>query len=86
LSIHHIRKVTSVDELTARALVAFVRSDGPAHVSDHRSGQVHIEDETYVVLRNNRGGLLAVYRYRPSGMLRRLKRWPKAIETMEGGR
>jgi hypothetical protein len=71
-----------MDDLTRRALAAYVRSDGPdaVKVSERHSGPVGIEDETYIVLRTGRGKLLAVYRHRPSGMLRRLKRWPRAIE------
>jgi hypothetical protein len=35
--------------------------------------------EFYVVLENV-NGVLAVYRVRNDGMLRRMRRWPKAIE------
>lgn len=66
------------------ALVAYIRTDGTAgSVSEQRSGPVIHEGKTYVVLRPGSGShVLAVYRYRTTGLLRRLKRWPKAIETM----
>jgi hypothetical protein len=82
------RKVTSMDDLTKRALAAYVKSDGPAavKVSERNSGPVKHKGRSYVVLRGQRGAVLAVYRYRTSDMLRRLKRWPVAIETMEGDR
>jgi hypothetical protein len=73
-----------MDDLTRRALAAYVKSDGPdaVKVSERYSGQAFVGEETYVVLRDRRGRLLAVYRHRPSGMLRRLKRWPAAVENM----
>jgi hypothetical protein len=80
--------VTSVDYITRRALTAFAASDGPeaVKVSDAHSGRVSVYGRGYVVLRDKQGRLLAVYRHRPSGMLRRLRRWPREIEPMEGGR
>jgi hypothetical protein len=73
-----------MDDLTRRALVAYIRIDGAAgSVSEQRSGPVTHEGKTYVVLRPASGSeVLAVYRYRTTGLLRRLKRWPKTIETM----
>jgi hypothetical protein len=73
-----------MDDLTRRALVAYIRSDGAASgVSEQRSGPVTHQGKTYVVLRPGSGSeVLAVYRYRTTGLLRRLKRWPKAIEPM----
>jgi hypothetical protein len=71
------------EDLTRRAVVAYVRTGGVAgDVSDRRSGPVTVGGKTYVALRNRRGGVVAVYRYRTTGLLRRLKRWPKAIENM----
>jgi hypothetical protein len=72
-----------MDDLTRRALAAYVKSDGPdaVKVSERHSGPASVEGKAYVVLRNRNGGLLAVYKHRPSsGYLRRLKRWPHAIE------
>jgi len=73
-----------MDDLTRRALVAYLRSDGTAgSVSEQDSGPVTHQGRTYVVLRPAAGSeVLAVYRYRTTGLLRRLKRWPKAIEAM----
>jgi len=73
-----------MDDLTRRALVAYLRTDDTAGgVSEQHSGPVTHQGRTYVVLRPGSGaGVLAVYRYRTTGLLRRLKRWPKAIEAM----
>jgi hypothetical protein len=73
-----------MDDLTRRAMVAYLRSDGAAgSVSEQHSGPVTHQGRTYVVLRPASGPrVLAVYRYRTTGLLRRLKRWPKALETM----
>jgi hypothetical protein len=73
-----------MDDLTRRALVAYLRADGSAgSVSEQHSGPVTHRGRTYVVLRPGSGSQVrAVYRYRTTGLLRRLKRWPKAVETM----
>ena len=73
-----------MDDLTRRALVAYLRTDGTAAgVSEQSSGPVTHQGRTYVVLRPDSGSeVLAVYRYRTTGLLRRLRRWPRAIETM----
>jgi hypothetical protein len=73
-----------MDDLTRRALVAYLRTNGTAgNVSEQRSGPVTHQGRTYVVLRPGSGsGVLAVYRYRTTGLLRHLKRWPKALEPM----
>jgi hypothetical protein len=75
-----------MDDLTRRAFAAYFRSadrEGVVAVDQPAidSGPVEYQGRTYVVLRNVRG-TLAVYRVRTTGLLRRLKRWPKAIETM----
>jgi hypothetical protein len=71
----------SMDDLTRRALAAYFRTGGDsANVSERYSGPVTLGDRTYVVLRDRRGGLLAVYRLKTTDMLRRLKRWPAAIK------
>jgi hypothetical protein len=73
-----------MDDLTRRAFAAYFRSatldgvvspDQPANTS----GPATHDGKTYVVLRNVRGPL-AVYRVRTSGQLKRLRRWPAAIE------
>jgi hypothetical protein len=44
------------------------------------SGTTLLDGRTYVVLRNI-NGVLAVYRVRRDGALRRLRRWPSAVEA-----
>jgi hypothetical protein len=72
-----------MDELTRRAFAAYFRTaqqDGAAIVDQpgNGSGPVEHEGKTYVVLGNARG-TLAVYRVRPSGQLKRLRRWPVEV-------
>lgn len=70
-----------VDELTSRAFAAYFRSEGPnADQPANTSGPIEHEGKRYVVLRNI-NGVLAVYRLRPQGLLKRLRRWPAEIET-----
>lgn len=52
-------------------------ADQPANYSQV---QTHADKE-YVVLRNA-NGILAVYRIRPSGELKRLRRWPVELEEI----
>ena len=47
------------------------------------SDEEELHGKAYVVLRN-RSQTLAVYRIKPNGFLRRLKRWPKAIDPDVG--
>jgi hypothetical protein len=74
-----------MDDLTRRAFAAYFRAERERNAIVDQpaldSGPVEYQGRTYVVLRNVRG-VLAVYRLRTTGLLRRLKRWPKAIETM----
>jgi hypothetical protein len=73
-----------MDDLTRRAFAAYFRTasqDGassPDQPAD-TSGPVEHNGRTYVVLRNV-NGTLAVYRVRISGQLKRLRRWPAAVE------
>ncbi len=65
----------------ARAFAAYFRSEGahaaqPANTSD----VVELDRKEYVVLRNVTG-VLAVYRIRTSGVLKRLVRWPSELEA-----
>jgi hypothetical protein len=70
------------DELKRRAIAAFCRNTRyPETYSQPGWAESTTEKhcgKLYAVLRNG-NGLLAVYRVRPNGMLKRLKRWPKAI-------
>jgi hypothetical protein len=71
-----------MEELTARAFAAYFRHPPPGaslDQPDSASGPVEWQGKTYVVLFNIRG-VLAVDRVRTSGALKRLVRWPKAIE------
>ncbi len=73
-----------MDDLTARAFAAYFRYpdapmlDQPA--GEPWSGPQDWQGKRYVVLRNSRG-VLAVYRVRTSGALKRLVRWPKEVEA-----
>lgn len=71
-------------ELTRRALAAWFRS-GETTQPASSSGVVGFDGLSYVVLRHV-NGILAVYRVRlvnDAPMLKRLKRWPAALETSE---
>lgn len=66
------------DELTRRAFAAYFRTGGTDQPTKG-SGEIEHDGKRYVVLRN-RSGLLAVYRVRNDGMLRRMRRWPAELE------
>jgi hypothetical protein len=69
-----------MNELTARAFAAYFRRPTGAIIDQpaRDSGPVEWQGKQYVVLRNT-NGVLAVYRVRTSGALKRLRRWPRAI-------
>ncbi len=71
-----------MDELTSRAFAAYFRSESGIvdQPSAADSGPMELDGKGYVVLRNV-NGILAVYRVRPSGALKRLRRWPHALEA-----
>ncbi len=65
-------------DYVSRAFKAWFRSGGidqPSRASD----VYEVEGRRYVVLLNCRG-VLAVYRIKPNGSLRRLKRYPKEFD------
>jgi len=72
-----------MDETLSRAYSAYfktIKREGALAIqpSESDSGQEQHGGKSYVVLRNiNR--VLAVYRVRNDGMLKRLKRWPADI-------
>jgi hypothetical protein len=71
-----------MDKLTQRAFAAYFRHPPAGAILDQpdsASGPVDWQGKTYVVLFNI-NGVLAVYRVRTSGALKRLVRWPKGIE------
>jgi hypothetical protein len=71
------------DNLVRRAIAAYFRSPGdpresldqPSNTSDVRK----VKGKSYVVLVNSQR-TLAVYRVRPDGILKRMKRWPAALD------
>jgi hypothetical protein len=69
----------SDDEYLKRAVVAWYRSGRAQPWPANDSGTETFGGKDYVVLRNV-NGVLAVYRIRNQGMLKRLKRWPQEIE------
>jgi hypothetical protein len=67
--------------LTRRAFAAYFRTDGEfADIPGSTSGVTFYKDRAYVVLRNGITHTLAVYRVRNDGVLRRMRRWPAAVE------
>lgn len=67
-----------LDELTRRALIAYLRSDEASEApSDTKVRK--LRGKQYVVLRRS-GKLLACYRVRNDGKLKRLVRLPDGIE------
>jgi hypothetical protein len=61
-------------------LVANRRLEWPQPASD--SGVVECGGLLYVVLHDRGGRIMAVYRVRPNGLLKGLKRWPGEIESL----
>jgi hypothetical protein len=60
-------------------MAAYLRSGGTDQPAND-SGVETIDGKDYVVLRNV-GGVLAVYRVRTSGALKRLRRWPRDLNA-----
>lgn len=69
-----------MDDLTKRAFAAWFRSGG-ADQPSNASGERKVGGRRYVVLSSGRR-LLAVYRVRLDGMLKRLKRWPPSLNNV----
>lgn len=66
--------------LTQRAERAYFRAHPTADIpAGSKSGEEEHGDREYVALRNG-ARTLAVFRVKPDGALRRLKRWPKALD------
>jgi hypothetical protein len=69
------------DRLVKRAIAAYVRTSeaaSPELPSD--SGVADLDGKIYVVL-ENASRILAIYRVRNDGMLKRLRRWPIELDT-----
>jgi hypothetical protein len=75
-------------DYTARAMAAWFRSrstgDPRAFPDQERCAQVTLGDGKRYVLLGTSATVLAVYRVRPCGTLRLLRRWPRAVETAAG--
>jgi hypothetical protein len=67
--------------MLSRAYAAYFKySEGDQdQPSESLSGETVYRDKRYVVLRNGYR-MLAVYRIRYDGMLKRLRRWPAGLE------
>lgn len=68
-------------DMKRRALAAWYRGGELDQPNDSSSGWEEQDGLHYVVLRNNLLTILAVYRIRGDGSLRRLRRPPKSIES-----
>jgi len=66
------------EEMRRRAFAAWFRTGGTDQPDGH-SGCVERDGKHYVVLFNV-NGILAVYRIRNDGNLKRLRRWPSGID------
>jgi hypothetical protein len=63
-----------------RAFAAYFRTgERHAPIPSNRSGVIEHKGKRYVVLENV-NGILAVYRIRNNGALKRLRRWPAVLE------
>jgi hypothetical protein len=63
--------------METRAFRAYFRSGGVDQPKSGPATTLH-DGKQYVVLRNT-NGILAVYRIRNDGRLKRLRRWPAAV-------
>lgn len=73
---------TMSQRIIERAWRAYLVSDGLGAERPNSCSSIEIIDGLkYVVLRNGRA-VLAVYRLTNRGKLRRMKRWPLALNTM----
>ena len=70
----------TMDELKQRAFAAYFRSGGTEQPSSKSGSQKSTDGKEYVVLRNV-NSILAVYRVKPDGVLKRLKRYPAELES-----
>jgi hypothetical protein len=70
--------MVGISEFTSRACRAWFKSGSNVDQPSNDSGEVSIAGKNYVVLRNVRG-IMAVYRMRNDGALKRLKRWPEGL-------
>ena len=76
---HILSLMANNDDLLRRAFAAWFRTGGMDQPANTSGVEAH-EGHQYVVLRNVRG-TLAVYRVKNDGMLRRMRRWPSALNA-----
>lgn len=69
------------EDVMRRALAAYFRAGATQQPSTRSSGVRHVRGLAYAVLASA-GELLAVYRVRNDGMLKRLKRWPEELSDV----
>jgi hypothetical protein len=79
-----------MDEMLGRAFRAYFMAASRAQYvadapSESKSGQEEVGGKQYIVLRNG-GGILATYRVRNNGVLKRLVRWPSDLGTTSEGK
>ena len=74
-----VRRLHHDKNLARRALAAYFRTGGDEQTST--ADVVEHEGLNYVVL-SSATSTLAVYRIRNDGVLRRMRRWPPAIENV----
>jgi hypothetical protein len=68
-------------DIEQRAFAAYFRfTENALQPSRNLSGEETVNGKRYVVLRNT-NGILAVYRVKPDGALKGLKRWPAALDA-----
>jgi hypothetical protein len=76
--------MNDISDLTSRAIAAYFKQGKRGGVvldqPSNDSGPMSVGGHDYVVL-HNCNGVLAVYRVRTDGMLKRLKRWPTEIDA-----
>lgn len=74
----------SKNDPTSRAFAAWFRSCAKENaipaMPSNTSGERTLAGKKYVILENCRG-LMAVYRVRPCGLLKRLHRWPSEFNA-----
>lgn len=66
------------DDLNRRAWAAYFRTGGGTDQPRIDSRVVELDGKRYVLL-HNVNDILAVYRVRNDGMLRRMRRWPSEL-------
>jgi hypothetical protein len=69
------------EEYVRRAIAAWFRGGGPGQSMPANTSSVVEYDGKFYVELHNVNGILAVYRIRNDGILKRLKRWPLELET-----